>query len=133
MQSCLRSIKLALKRYRNIAGLTDTSCTMGTTESTIQIAKLHLRGYLQVQAPKGVTMRQDYWSLLLTEWDVDTLKHFYKVPVHQRTRCGEQTGRTRDLCALISMQLEMWWDSSQECCHEGLHDDQERKTRKAWW
>lgn len=44
MQSCLRSIILDLKRYRNIAGLTDTSCAMGTTEGTIQITKLHLRG-----------------------------------------------------------------------------------------
>lgn len=44
MHFCLRRFKLDLKWYRNIAGLTDVSYAMETTEGTTQVAKGESRG-----------------------------------------------------------------------------------------
>lgn len=114
MQSCLWSFKRDLKGYRNIARLDRYKLCNGDNWRNHPSSKRRLkRGYLQwVQTPKGVTMRQDYWGLPLHPyWDIDTLEHFYKVPVHKCTRFGEQTGGARDLCAVTGL----WCHCSYRC------------------
>lgn len=44
------------------------------------------------------------WGIpLCTYWDIETIKYFYKVPVHQHMQCGEQTQGARDLCAVTEL------------------------------
>ena len=35
-------------------------------------------------------------------WDIDTMK-YYKVPAHQGMQYREQTGQTRELCAVTGL------------------------------
>lgn len=111
------SFKLDLKVYVDIAGLDRDKMSERRTTATSQVAKGGLRGNISSKHKQpNSNCWTGLWVLpLYPQWDIDTVKYFYKVPAHQWMQCGEQTGGTCYLCAKgfdVTAVMETWCNRS---------------------
>lgn len=71
--------------------------------ATTPVTKEGLREASQSRGSQRHNYRTGLGIPLHPCWDIDTIKYFYRVPVHQCLQHGEQTGGAGDLCAVTGL------------------------------